>query len=389
MKIVLTGGGSGGHITPLLAVAHELRKLKPQAHIIYIGQRGDNLVDIPTHDPNIDEVFTVRAGKFRRYNGEGLKQLLDTPTILKNGRDLGRVIRGFSESRRLLKKIKPDIIFVKGGFVGVPVGLAAAQLHIPFVTHDSDTIPGLANRIISRWAIAHTVALPKEVYSYPANKTFTVGVPVSAEYQRVSPEKKAQYRHELKLEKFNQMVFVTGGGNGAKQLNEVIVANATYILQRYPNLVLVHVAGRALEQEVRLTYDRILPETLRPRVVVKGFVTDLYLYSGAADVIVARGGATNLAEFAIQAKACIVIPSKQLVWNIKNTEVLSERNAVIKLTEVQAEQERRLALTISSLLDDDKERKELGLRLSSFARPNAAHELAELIIKIISKIRSQ
>ena len=331
----------------------------------------------------------MRAGKFRRYNGEGLKQLLDTPTILKNGRDLGRVIRGFSESRRLLKKIKPDIIFVKGGFVGVPVGLAAAQLHIPFVTHDSDTIPGLANRIISRWAIAHTVALPKEVYSYPANKTFTVGVPVSAEYQRVSPEKKAQYRHELKLEKFNQMVFVTGGGNGAKQLNEVIVANATYILQRYPNLVLVHVAGRALEQEVRLTYDRILPETLRPRVVVKGFVTDLYLYSGAADVIVARGGATNLAEFAIQAKACIVIPSKQLVWNIKNTEVLSERNAVIKLTEVQAEQERRLALTISSLLDDDKERKELGLRLSSFARPNAAHELAELIIKIISKIRSQ
>src|SRR5579862_7870303 len=183
MTILLSGGGSGGHITPLLAVAAELKKLQPDIHIIYVGQRGDKLADIPAHDHNIDEVHTVRAGKFRRYHGEGIKQVLDVQTVLKNVRDAGRVVRGLDESRRLLKRLKPDLVFIKGGFVGVPVGLAAAQLHIPFITHDSDAVPGLANRIIARWATAHAVALPKELYNYPADKTFTVGVPISSDFE--------------------------------------------------------------------------------------------------------------------------------------------------------------------------------------------------------------
>src|ERR1035438_5722090 len=141
MTIVLTGGGSGGHITPLLAVAHELKQLQPEVHLVYIGQRGDSLSDIPANHSDIDQVFSVRSGKFRRYSGEGLKQVVDIPTILKNFRDVGRVSKGYFESHRLLKKIKPDVIFIKGGSSGVPVGLAAASLHIPFVIHDSDAVP--------------------------------------------------------------------------------------------------------------------------------------------------------------------------------------------------------------------------------------------------------
>src|ERR1700722_12975506 len=110
MKVVLTGGGSGGHITPLLAVAHELKQLQPDAKVIFIGQRGDRLSDLPKENPDIDEAYFVRAGKFRRYNGYGLKQLIDLPTILKNARDGTKVIYGLAESSRLLRKIKPDII---------------------------------------------------------------------------------------------------------------------------------------------------------------------------------------------------------------------------------------------------------------------------------------
>ena len=87
MKIVVTGAGSGGHITPVLAIAAELKKTRPEARLIYIGQAGDNLGDVPAHDKNIDEVYTVRAGKFRRYHGEGWKQLLDIPTLFLNIRD--------------------------------------------------------------------------------------------------------------------------------------------------------------------------------------------------------------------------------------------------------------------------------------------------------------
>jgi len=134
MTIVVTGGGSGGHITPLLAVAHELKQSRPEVRIVYVGQRGDRLGDIPAQDKNIDASYMVRAGKFRRYHGEGLKQLLDIPTMLKNIRDAFYVLIGIWQCFWLLGKLGPDAVFIKGGFVGVPVGIAAALRRIPRTT---------------------------------------------------------------------------------------------------------------------------------------------------------------------------------------------------------------------------------------------------------------
>src|SRR3989344_909016 len=162
MVIILTGGGSGGHITPILALADELKKQKPDARVIYTGQIGDSLGDIVRIHPSVDEVYGVRAGKFRRYHGQGLMQVLDIPTLYKNIRDSFYVMIGFVQSWFLLGRLKPSVIFVRGGYVGVPVGLAAARRKIPYITHDSDAIASLANRIISKRAAAHAVALPKD-----------------------------------------------------------------------------------------------------------------------------------------------------------------------------------------------------------------------------------
>ncbi len=386
MKIVLTGGGSGGHITPLLAVAHELKQLKPEAQLIFIGQKGDHLSDLPQKNPDIDEVYFVRAGKFRRYNGQKLKQLVDLPTLAKNVRDGGRVIYGLAQSRRLLKKLKPDIILIKGGFVGVPVGLAAARLHIPFITHDSDAIPGLANRIIARWATLHTVALPKELYAYPQSKTYTVGVPISRDFIPVNTKIVEQYRADLGLDKFKQIIFITGGGNGARQLNREVVASAKRLLEELPTAVIVHIAGRAFAEETLTSYAKALPEDLLSRVVVKDFVADLYRYSGSADIIIARGSATNLAEFALQTKACIIVPATQLVWTVRNAEALSQQQAAIVISEKQlAADPNLLANDCLELINQPKKRQALAEKLYSLlAHPDASRELAELIIKSIS-----
>lgn len=337
---------------------------------------------MPANDPNIDEVYSVRAGKFRRYSGEGLKQLLDAPTVLKNVRDTGRVVRGLAESRRLLKRLKPDIIFVKGGFVGVPVGLAAAQLKIPFVTHDSDAIPGLANRIIARWATMHAVALPKEAYPYPSAKTQTVGVPTNKAFKLVDGKLQAGYRHDLGLDSFERVVFVTGGGNGARQLNSIVVGAAPKILKHYPKLAIVHLSGRGLEAETEEAYKQVLPESDLHRIIIKGFVSDLYKYSGAADLIIGRGSATNLAEFAIQSKPCVIVPARQLGWTVKNTEALVKSGAVVSLSEDKlAADPGDLAKTCIELLDSKSERERLSIDLQKIAHPNAARELAQLIIK--------
>lgn len=385
MRIVVTGGGSGGHITPLLAVAHELKQLNPEIEIIYIGQTGDGLADIPASDPSVDEVFTVRAGKFRRYHGEGLKQLLDLKTVAKNIRDAVWVVVGIWQSFRLLRRLKPDTIFIKGGFVGVPVGLAAAMLRISYVTHDSDALPGLANRIVAPWAAVHAVALPKEVYSYPEDKMLTVGVPLMHHYKPLNTKEVDAARKQIGVPTKGKLLFVTGGGLGSLRLNNAIAACAEELLSRYPDLTIVQLAGRKHELEIRQHYKTILPKEYRSRVIVKGFITNLYLYSGAADVVITRAGATSIAEFAAQAKACIVVPNPLLTGGhqVKNAKVLADRAAVKLVSEEKLKiDDHALMPAIVNLLDDPKRAALLGKKLAALAEPDSAKRLAMILLKV-------
>lgn len=378
----MTGGGSGGHITPILAVAAELKKLVPDAQIDYIGQTGDHLADIPKQDPNIDAVYSIRAGKLRRYHGEGAKQLLDLPTQLRNVRDVGYTVTGLSQSIRLLRRLRPDVIFTRGGFVSVPVGLAAAILHIPYITHDSDGTPSLANRIIAKWAAKHAVALPKDLYAYPQGKTVTVGVPVSGHYKPVTADDKLSYRKELDIPADAKVLLVTGGGNGALPLNRAVIENAPQLFKRNEGLMIVHIAGRAFEAEARQGYEAALPKELASKVIIKSFVTDLYRYSGAADVIVARGGATTMAEFALQGKACLIVPHPGLVWALRDSQILAKAGAIAFLTEDQLEQEQRLAAVLTDLLTHESARHALSRTLATYARPDAAKQLAMLLLDV-------
>lgn len=379
----MTGGGSGGHITPILAVAKALKTKQPDLRIIYIGQTGDPLSDIPANDPNIDAVYSVRAGKFRRYHGEGLKQLLDLPTVAKNIRDACFVLVGLWQSFRLLRLLKPEVIFTRGGYVSVPVALGGRLNGIPYITHDSDAHPSLANRLIARWASVHAVALPEEVYPYPIDKTITVGVPISPEYRPVTSKLRAQYRRELKLDAYDRIIFVTGGGNGSQTINDAVVANAPQLLARYPKLVIVHATGRSLEDEVNAAYDKVLKPDQRKRVIAQGFISGMHRYSGAADVIVTRAGATTLAEFAVQAKPCIVVPSAFLTGGhqLKNAEALARQGAIQTLTDEQIEQELRLSSVITDLFDHPAKLADLSKRFSAIAEPHAAAKLADLVLE--------
>lgn len=385
LSIVVTGGGSGGHITPALAVADELKKLAPHSTITYIGQTGDKLLQVPRQNKSIDKVQTIRAGKFRRYHGEGLKQLLDVSTMLKNIRDIFYVLIGIMQSYRLLGKIKPKVIFIKGGYVGVPVGLAAAVRKIPYVTHDSDAVPGLANRITSRWASAHAVALPKELYGYDKNKTFFTGVPVAGNFTKVSEEDQIKYKKQLGLGKDSFVVLVTGGGMGAKRLNEAIIKIAPAILSADDKLVLIHATGPSLEQESTKLYEKVLEKPLLKRVIVSGyFVNDLYMYSGAADLIISRAGATTIAELALQHKACIIVPNPQLTGGhqLKNASYLEQREAALLISDEEVTgHSDNLAALILKVRNDHKLREKLSSNLGKFAKPRAAKDLADIVLE--------
>lgn len=367
-----------------MAVADALKHERPDCRIIYIGQRGDSLADIPAAHGAIDDVRVVSAGKLRRYHGEGWRQLLDLKTMRLNLRDGLRVLTGCWQAYRILGEVKPEIIFIKGGFVGVPVGLAAALRHVPYVTHDSDAVPGLANRLIARWARTHTVALPKEMYQYPPHKTVTVGVPVGEVYRPVDTGLQAAYRHEAGLDVYKQILVVTGGGLGAQRLNTALITIAPQLLTDFPGLAIVHTAGRANEVAVREGYDSVIPVEEVARIKVLGFTNELYRYTGAADLVVMRAGATAIAECAVQGKAVILAPNPYLTagHQLKNAQALADQDAVEVVSETTLTDEPAALLQqVSRLLRSPARRRQLETHLQELAHPDSAQELAMVLLK--------
>lgn len=382
--VVVTGGGSGGHITPILAVAAELKRRQPDIRIVYVGQRGDSLGDIPRKDPNIDETYAIFAGKFRRYHGEGFRQLLDLPTMFKNVRDFFLVLIGLVQSWRLMGRLQPDVIFTRGGFVSVPVALGAALRRVPYITHDSDPVPSLANRIIAPWARVHAVALPADIYPYPPAKTVTTGIPLNKEFKPVTAALKKRFRSELKVPQDAELLFIIGGGLGSQRVNYAVADALPHLLRDFKKLQVVHVVGRANQAEMQRSYIANLSTEEQGRVQVMGFIPDVYRYSGAADIVISRAGATNLAEFALQGKACIVIPSAFLAGGhqLKNAQYLADQGAAIIIGEDElSDDPNRLAKQVAGLLHHPDQIAALGNKLADFARPHATEDIIKLILK--------
>lgn len=385
MRVVLTGGGSGGHVTPLLAVAAELKRRDKAIRIIYIGQRGDPFSDMPKEDPNVDECHTVSAGKFRRYHGEGFKQLLDFPTIFKNARDFFRVLAGIWQSRRLMGSLQPDVVFSRGGFVSVPVCLGAALRGVPYITHDSDPVPSLANRLIAPWAEVHAVSMPADSYPYKPEKTVTTGIPLNKSFEPVTAELQRRYRRKIGMPGNARMLFIIGGGLGSEKVNRAVLDCLPHLMRDFADLRVVHAVGRSHEEEMLKAYDEELTAEQRGRTEVSGFIPDVYMYSGAADIVICRAGATNLAEFALQGKACVVLPSPFLAGGhqLANARYLAEQGAIVAINEEDlADDPNRLAKQLARLLHNAAEIKSLGAKFAAFGRHDAASAIAKLIIDL-------
>lgn len=382
-KIVLTGGGSGGHITPLLPLAHALKSKNPACRLIYIGLKGEK-IEIPVKRLAVfDDVARISSGKFRRYHGESwLSHLLDLKTLLLNFRDLFKVMAGSWKAYRLLGKYKPAVIFSKGGFVVVPVGIAARLRGVPLVTHDSDGAAGLANRIVGRWASVHATGLPTHYYSYPKGTTIQTGIPVDERLKPVSPDLQVKLKHQIGLPSDGLMLLIAGGGLGSRTINNLVVELSPELFKNHPKLQIVHFAGSGHQDRVAQQYLDRLGKSMPSKVRVIGFANDFYVYSGAADVVLARAGATTLAELAIQRKAALIIPSPFLTsgHQLKNAEELTTKQAAEVLPNDVTS--KKLFTVLDSLLQNKQRRQQLAHNIGSLAHPNAARQLADILLLV-------
>lgn len=373
------GGGSGGHVTPVLAVNNELSKLRKDLEVRFwcdsaYAKRAKSLfryADTPV------KVQTVRAGKLRRYNATALwKQLLDIPTVVRNFIDIFIVFIGFIQSFFRLLLWRPSVIFLKGGFVCLPVGYAAMLLRIPYVIHDSDAHPGLTNRLLAPYARMIATGSPLEYYHYPEEKARYVGIPVQSSAHTYSVSEKQHLKKLLKVPENEPLVVVTGGGLGAKRINDAMVAISDSLLKRAS---VIHLSGVWQYQE--LTHQ--VPRNDRYKLI--SFVDNTEYMAqiiAAADVVVTRAGATSMAELAAVGATTIIVPNAQLTGGhqVKNAKVFSDAEAAVVVDELQFGAQPQLLLdTIIALLDDTQKRQLLGQKLMTFSRPDAALEVAKMI----------
>ncbi len=367
-----------------MAAARELKKIDPQLKLVGVCEKNAKFAHLFEEEKAIDEVRQVRAGKFRRYSGEAwYKKLTDIKTAGLNTRDMGYVMAGYRQAYKLIKALKPDGVLIKGGFVGVPVGLAAARLGIPLITHDSDSIPGLANRIVSRWAVAHATGMPKEHYAYDATKTFFTGIPVAEEYGLVGEDYKKKLQAELGLSNCQQVITITGASQGAEQLNNDMVKISGRLMQRFASLGILHIAGPSHSKKVESQYHAELLTDETRRVVVKGFVGDMYRYTGAADVVISRASATVIAELALQAKPTVLVPGQLAGGHQeKNARSLQASGAAEVVKTGDSED---LLDKLSRLLQDNMRQQQLAKNLHQLAKPHAARELAALAYETFKK----
>lgn len=343
---------------------------------MYVGERGGKFQHLTVDNPLFSQTHYIFAGKLRRYSGEAWwRRLIDIKTLLLNLRDVFYIAFGIVEALWLLGRLRPNVIFVKGGFVGLPVGIAAAIWRIPFVTHDSDSSPGLTNRVIGRWARVNATALPKKFYSYHADRIRQVGVPVAEQYQSVNSAQKTAFRKELDIPPSAQVVVVTGGSQGATSMNRLLAPQLRALLDSHPKLHIIHQTGKHGEG--------LYPE-VHPRLQAAEYLTDMYRYTAAADVVVGRPGATTVAELAEQGRACILIPG-YLADNhqLKNARYLEDHQAALMFTEKQLKEQPGLILdALNDLLQDETARQRLADQLQATAHAGATQQLATILLDL-------
>jgi UDP-N-acetylglucosamine--N-acetylmuramyl-(pentapeptide) pyrophosphoryl-undecaprenol N-acetylglucosamine transferase len=271
---------------------------------------------------------------------------------------------------------------MKGGYVCVPIGIAAKRLGYQFFTHDSDVTSGLANRIIAKWAYLHARGMPLSAEQQSDPSQVFTGIPLQDAFHPKNQKTQDQYKDQLGLAG-KKIIFVVGGGLGARNVNRAVVAFAKHALSTDKNKILVHITGKQLYEETKQMYESSMSkQLLATQVMLLDFTTELHVYAGAADVVVTRAGATNLAEFAALGKACIVVPNPVLTGGqqLHNASVFAHQDAVVVVREEELGTD-LLQKTIEQLLNDLRRQAELSKNIKKLARADAASVLADMLIQ--------
>lgn len=365
IRIVLTGGGTGGHIFPLISVAKKIREKVGDVELLYMGSKNEMEMDV-MRENNIRSKY-VMSGKMRRYmSGD-------------NFLDFFKLFLGIIQALWHLLWYMPDAIFSKGGYVSFPVAFAAWVYSIPILTHESDSIPGLANRFIGSMSERIAVSYPRTRRYFSEKKVFLTGNPVRDDIAQGSRD---NFVKKYGLTDSRPIILVLGGSQGAKNVNEAIIS-------ALPELVklgqVVHQTGKLnFEDSVSMARTVGIKEN-RDGYYPVAFINpnEMKDFISAADVIISRAGANSISEIAANGKPAILIPLPSAANNHQgmNAYYLSESGGALVLEESNLGRN-MLIQKVEGLLNDRELRDKLSKNIKEFYHVDAPEKIAQGVIDL-------
>lgn len=372
MKILFTGGGSGGHFYPILSVAKEVQKLAKEYRLLppelyYVSNTPYNEALLYDND-----IFYIKnsAGKRRLYFS------------ILNFFDIFRTGWGIITALWTVFKIYPDVVFSKGGYASFPVTLAARILRIPVIIHESDTVPGRTNKIAGKFAIKIAVSYEEAAHYFPKNKVAVTGNPVREEITQPLTDGAYEF---LKLDKDVPVVLVLGGSLGAQLINNIIIDSLPELVQKYQ---IIHQTGKNNFAEITSRADAVLYNNrFRARYKPFDYLNELGLRmaAGTADIVISRAGSTVF-EIASWGKPSILIPITESNGDHqrKNAYAYARHKAAVVLEESNVTPHILLS-EIDRIVGRPEEHQAMSAAAKTFFNPNAGRDIAKEILAIAVK----
>ncbi len=366
MKIVLAGGGTGGHLTPLVAVARKIKEKVPEAEFVFVGPKGKLEKDLIESEGV--KIRNISVGKLRRYFS--FQNVIDI---------LFKVPIGIIQCLFILFFEMPDAIFSKGGYASFPVVIVGWLYRIPIMIHESDANPGLANSMLGKFSDRVAVSYIEAENYFPADQVVHTGSPLREDINQGDAK---TAREKFRLTESKKVIFVWGGSQGARNINEKILDILPDLLHKYQ---VIHQTGelnyddtvkRAGEMGVKAGHDGYFALPF----VSEGLGDILAL----ADLVISRAGSTSISEIAANAKPAIIIPLETSANDHQrmNAYSFAKAGACVVLEESNLG-ENMLMRNIDDIMNNDQLRQNLSENIKKLYHPDAAERIAEGILGMV------
>jgi UDP-N-acetylglucosamine--N-acetylmuramyl-(pentapeptide) pyrophosphoryl-undecaprenol N-acetylglucosamine transferase len=364
-KFIISGGGTGGHIYPAVAIANELKARFPEAQFLFVGAQDKmEMQKVPQAGYEIKGLWIA-----------GLQRKVTFQNMLFPVKLVSSLVKSFF----ILKQFKPDVVIGTGGFASGAVLKVASVLGIPTVIQEQNSYPGITNKLLAKKANAICVAYENLERFFPKEKLILTGNPVRQDL--LVQADKSEANAYFKLDESKKTIVILGGSLGARRINQLIEKELDFLGAQ--NCQIIWQCGKLYFEEYKKYNLEKLPTSNSKLVTVLAFIDRMDLVYAAADVIISRSGASSVSELCIVGKPTIFIPSPNVAEDhqTKNAKAIADKKGAILLKENELDE--KFETTFSDVISNENLQIELSQNIKKLAKPNATKDIVEEIVKLI------